>query len=617
MVGGGVGRRYSGPADKRSTSLSDRKFRIAVTEFLRAQSRLTHISRFESIQPPGRAMAESTNHQANVSQHEGDNPTQLGRQVGRHENLEQHYNAPPTFENLDEVADDAPVQNPHQHGIRRLQTREGRASLDRGQDRMLSLSKSHSRASRISRASRASRTSHEQQYDVPDSYANLDEIASTSPVQNPDEDPISEHRSLEEEREAEREYRRQQEESGAGEGILAGEEKEKEEEGPHKVSRSATELYTVSYLIFFSFLGTLARLGLQAITFYPGAPVIFSEVWANFGGSVFMGFLSEDRMLFKEEWGTPTYDRLLAKARLQAQDEESGSSRETIDLQAAKKAHTAMKKTIPLYIGLATGFCGCLTSFSSFIRDIFLALSNDSQSPLNHPADYIGSGTSSTSTVHRNGGYSFMAVMGVILITTTLCLSGLFIGAHIAIALEKFTPTFPFSFTRRFLDRATVFLAWGCWLGAVLLAILPPDRHSSPGPSETWRGRVVFALVFSPLGCLARFYVSLRLNGKIASFPLGTFVVNIFGTAILGMCYDLQHVPLGGIVGCQVLQGIQDGFCGCLTTVSTWVSELSSLKRRNAYRYGAASVAVALAVLVIIMGSLRWTVGFSELKCLH
>jgi fluoride ion exporter CrcB/FEX len=149
----------------------------------------------------------------------------------------------------------------------------------------------------------------------------------------------------------------------------------------------------------------------------------------------------------------------------------------------------------------------------------------------------------------------------------------------------------------------------------VFLAIFPPDRND--GPPEIWRGRAVFALVFSPLGCLGRFYASIYLNNKIASFPLGTFVVNIFGTAIIGMTYDLQHVPLGGVIGCQVLQGIEDGFCGCLTTVSTWVIELTSLRRRNAYRYGGASVIIALCFLIVIMGSLQWTRGFSDLQCTH
>jgi fluoride ion exporter CrcB/FEX len=424
---------------------------------------------------------------------------------------------------------------------------------------------------------------------------------------------------LEEGRRAEQQYQRNKEQERRA-SIARGEEprieEEREEPGVHRVSRAATELYVVSYLVLFSFFGTLARLGLQAITMYPGAPVSFAVLWPNFGGSLIMGFLGEDRMLFKEEWGDATFDKVVEKAREQARDEEGVlGSQDTIDLQAAKKAHVATKKTIPLYIGLATGFCGCFTSFSSFILDVYLALSNDLPTPLNHPQDYSPVRASTTSTVPRNGGYSFMALLAVIITTIAVCVSALRAGAHIAIASEPYIPSIPYAITRKVLDRVAVVLAWGCWVGAIILAALPPDRND--GVPDTWRGRALFALVFAPLGCLGRFYASIYLNGRIASFPLGTFIVNILGTVILGMCYDLQHVPVGGVVGCQVLQGVEDGFCGCLTTVSTWVAELSSLRRTNSYRYGVASVVVALCCLVIIMGSMQWTRGFGDLVCTH
>ncbi|OIW33472.1 hypothetical protein CONLIGDRAFT_557601, partial [Coniochaeta ligniaria NRRL 30616] len=451
-------------------------------------------------------------------------------------------------------------------------------------------------------------------YDVPDQYANLDEVATTSPVQNPEEAALYHHTSLEEAHGQAALDRRQKSEAenqppGAADrypGIPDGKARA-EDSSAFMVSRLATQIYTISYLIFFSILGTLARLGLQAITSYPGAPAIFPSIWPNFAGSLIMGFLMEDRMLFSHEWGVPMYAEELKRAREQnGKDEESGGSASdsaaAANLAAAKKAYAATKKTIPLYIGLATGFCGSFTSFSSFIRDVFLALSNDLPS-----SDAAG-------TVPRNGGYSFMAVLAVILLTVGMSLSGLFIGAHLAIATEPLVPALPFRFMRKFLDRSAVVLGCGCWIGAVLLSALPPDRDDA-GP-ETWRGRATFALVFAPLGCLARFYASLYLNGKIASFPLGTFTVNVFGSIVLAMAWALAHVPLGGVVGCQVLQGIEDGFCGCLTTVSTWVAELSSLRRRHAYTYGTASVLVALAFMVAIMGGLRWSDGFAELRCL-
>ena len=369
--------------------------------------------------------------------------------------------------------------------------------------------------------------------------------------------------------------------------------------------RPSSHFFTLSYLVFFAIFGTLARLGLQALTFYPGAPVVTGVLWANAGGSLLMGFFLEDKNLFKEEWGDTDCDHH-AQNRL---DQHAVHERH--------QKHKSVKKTIPLYIGLTTGFCGCFTSFSSFIRDVFLALANALPDP-----------SRSSSPASRNGGYSFMALVAVILITVTLSLSALVAGAHLALALDPIIPILPFRFTRRVLDPLFVILGWGCWLGAVFMAIWPPDRHAS---SETWRGRAIFSIVFAPLGCLLRFYLSLALNARVPSFPLGTFAANIFGTIIQGMCYNLQHVdglgtsvgPLAAsasassvLVSCQVLQGVMDGFCGSTTTVSTWVAELNGLsRRRHAYFYGTASVGAALGFLVIIMGSLLWTRGFVAPVC--
>ncbi|KAJ8069000.1 hypothetical protein OCU04_002678 [Sclerotinia nivalis] len=517
------------------------------------------------------------------------------------------YDMPESGLRLDEVDMSAPIQIKGENRLRQSQ----------------SLGRTSSRGQRARR--RGSRASYpESEYDIPDDYAHLNELATPSPVENPHDVPIYLHKSLEEAKDEEQEYEqdRREQERKKRDSIGRGEkspEEEKKDVSTKKVSKFATQLYTISYLILFSIFGTLARLGLQAITFYPGAPVIFSELWANVGGSLFMGFLSEDRMLFKEEWGTATYHHKIQEWKAKVKDEENGSGSSAVeqvpDLQAAKKAHAATKKTIPLYIGLATGFCGSFTSFSSFIRDTFLALSNNLQSPLNHPQDYSPVTASTTSTVSRNGGYSFMATLAVIITTVSLCLAALFFGAHLTIFLEPYIPSLSFRKSRKYLDPFAVFLAWGCWLGAIILAIFPPDRNDAA--PEIWRGRAVFALVFAPIGCLGRFYASLYLNGKLSSFPLGTYAVNMFGTAIMGMVYDLQHVPLGGVVGCQVLQGIEDGFCGCLTTVSTWVVELTSLRRSHAYRYGMVSVLGGLALMVVIMGSFRWTHGFEGLVCTH
>ncbi|KAG2000926.1 hypothetical protein GB937_010687 [Aspergillus fischeri] len=215
------------------------------------------------------------------------------------------------------------------------------------------------------------------------------------------------------------------------------------------------------------------------------------------------------------------------------------------------------------------------------IRDVFLALTNDLPNP------------SASSITSRNGGYSFMALLAVLLTTIALSLSALICGAHLALTCDRFTPPLPFRLTRRVLDPLFVLLGWGCWLGAVFLAIWPPDRstsNSSNNTLDTWRGRAVFAIVFAPLGCLLRYYLSLYLNPRVPAFPLGTFTLNIFGTIVLAMCFDLQRVdgvgtairsdarsaPYAILTSCQVLQGVMDGFCGCATThkILIWDSAL-------------------------------------------
>lgn len=363
-------------------------------------------------------------------------------------------------------------------------------------------------------------------------------------------------------------------------------------------SRIATELYIISHLIFFAILGTLARLGLQTLTFYPGAPVAFSVLWANVAGTFIIGFLSADRRLFLEEWGRHPVSEPITED----------------DSEAEKKRHAKVKKTIPLYIGLATGFCGSFTSFSSFIRDIFLALSNDLRTPISHPYPPNAPIPSPSTTVLRNGGCSFLALLAIPLITISTCYAALHVGMQLAQLLDPITPALPFRLTRRFIGPVIVLLGWGSWIGAIILTVLPVK--------DAWRSQALFALVFAPLGCLARYYISKHMNPLLPTFPLGTFTVNIFGTAVLGMAYDLQRVPLlasgivgGSLVGCQVLQGIMDGFCGCLTTVSTWIAEIDGLKRKHAYVYGIASVGVGLGIAVVVMGSVRWSIGWKDIIC--
>lgn len=429
----------------------------------------------------------------------------------------------------------------------------------------------------------------------------LDEIAVPAPVYDSSEQSVKRQDYLENERIVDgRQENIQGENADLKEELL-----EKEKSAGVWYSSDFKRLIVIAHLIVFSLLGTLLRIAIENLTFYPGSPVNTSVLWANIGGSCIMGFLSEDQAF----WRFPEVE-----ASLPEPDRD--------DLERRKAHFKSHNKTVPLFIGLTTGFCGSLTSFSAFVRDVFLALSNDLPVPYGKYSTVSLYPSAEEDAMAPNGGFSFMALVAVLLTEIGLSIAGLFIGAHIALGVSSWMPTISQRLLLRVIDPFIVIVAVCSWATVICLVVLLPayTQQNTLWSPEVWRGPVLFALVFAPAGCLARFYISLKLNGRIPWFPLGTFVVNIAGTMILGMAYSLQHASkgestIGGLIGCQVLQGIMDGFCGCLTTVSTWVLELSGLRRRHAYLYGGLSVAVALGVLVLEIGSLKWTRGLTTPTC--
>ncbi|RKF44298.1 Fluoride export protein 1 [Golovinomyces cichoracearum] len=386
------------------------------------------------------------------------------------------------------------------------------------------------------------------------------------------------------------------------------------DEENQRISGVPTQILIITNLILFAILGTLTRVGIQSLTSYTEAPITFSSLWYNFTGSFIMGFLVEDCKIFNYGKCTVIYRQEIQELRQSEHVDQIGShERMTETTKAAKKTNLSKKKLCPLYIGLTTGFCGCLTSFSSFVQDIFLALADELPTRRYQPQDHTSTLLSSITSTHRNFGFSLMAVMAVILVTMSLCFSAWLLGTYAAQIIESYLPDCATKCDRNLIDGFFIFLACSSWIIIIVLVIYSHvlDTEST----VNMYGPLLFSLVLAPLGCFIRYYVSLYLNSRIISFPLGTFAVNVAGTVILGISYDLQHVTLWGILGCQILQGLQSGFCGCLTTVSSLIAELNSLPRKHAYIYGAVSILVSLCLLIIIMGSLLWLKGFTMPLC--
>jgi fluoride exporter len=93
------------------------------------------------------------------------------------------------------------------------------------------------------------------------------------------------------------------------------------------------------------------------------------------------------------------------------------------------------------------------------------------------------------------------------------------------------------------------------------------------------------------------------MNTIMKKIPLGTMTANVVGTGLLGVFHVLQNKhPHVSLHACSTLQGLIDGFCGALTTISTFAVELNAMKgSRYAWIYGGISIILSQLLLVVII----------------
>lgn len=112
----------------------------------------------------------------------------------------------------------------------------------------------------------------------------------------------------------------------------------------------------------------------------------------------------------------------------------------------------------------------------------------------------------------------------------------------------------------------------------------------------------LFVAVGAAVGAPARYLVDRAVQARHDSvFPWGTFTVNVTGTFLLGLLIAVSaHLPA------QVAALVGTGFCGALTTYSTFTYETLRLQEDRARFYAAANV-----IASIIAGAGAATLGTS------
>ncbi|KAG9322373.1 hypothetical protein KVV02_003313 [Mortierella alpina] len=373
---------------------------------------------------------------------------------------------------------------------------------------------------------------------------------------------------------------------------------------PHPLLPSRGPIILPALIIPFSILGLLTRLGLVSIETFSGQQV-FALAWPQFVGCFLMGLFVSTRIWIDNGF-----------ARINGALEDRS--------RIVGRGHWIGPF---VYVGLSSGLCGSITTFSSWTFALFIELINPAK-------------------ISRHPLQNILSAFAELIVTLALSVSGLQLGCHLG---EALLPSLLASKQRRpeaahntalsqasnagvalvnkasitdntsstvvppliplppkrwtIFDIALVSACLCLWIGMILAAIFIP-----PASQSSWR-HVVLATCFSPPGAILRWYLS-RFNRRLKDFPVGTFAANILGSVVLAALVCLQHSPtIGGKSAfvCQILSGLQDGFCGCLTTISTFALELKSLPRRASYIYGLASVVIAQLLMLLILGSFVWT----------
>ncbi|MEJ0006490.1 MAG: fluoride efflux transporter CrcB [Steroidobacteraceae bacterium] len=124
-----------------------------------------------------------------------------------------------------------------------------------------------------------------------------------------------------------------------------------------------------------------------------------------------------------------------------------------------------------------------------------------------------------------------------------------------------------------------------------------------------WRS-VVAVCVGGSAGCLLRWYLGMWLNGPASVVPLGTLAANLIGGYLVGVA--VAFFALNNTLTPEWRLLVITGFCGGLTTFSSFSAEVVLMLRQDRALWAFATVAMHLG------GSLLMTfAGFATVAGLR
>jgi fluoride ion exporter CrcB/FEX len=212
-----------------------------------------------------------------------------------------------------------------------------------------------------------------------------------------------------------------------------------------------------------------------------------------------------------------------------------------------------------LKLGLQIGFCGSITSFSTFILQTYLFF-------------------------YSNIWDAFVA-MGVL---SGLSFSAYKIGSHIRfhVSIADYPKSWRLAAVVLYPTLIVIFLVFASFSTGLAIAL-------------------------GPIGAFVRWYC---LRWNLPHFPLGTFLVNCIGVLLVCLLKISENLFMDNSLGCAWMLALEFGLIGCISTVSSFVAEVDRLEIRYAYRYFIASILSGLALAFLVLGVFKLT-GNTPLSC--
>jgi CrcB protein len=112
-------------------------------------------------------------------------------------------------------------------------------------------------------------------------------------------------------------------------------------------------------------------------------------------------------------------------------------------------------------------------------------------------------------------------------------------------------------------------------------------------------------------GAWFRWWLSIRMNPIFPTLPFGTLTANLIGGYVIGLAIGAVNLDLG--LSPQARLFLMTGFCGGLTTFSTFSAEVFALLSRGQLAWGLGEIAIHVvgSLLATTLGVL--TIGLARL----